>query len=403
MDFENLAQMGLKHLTKLEADNREMKDRNEHDYSLLHSLLKAGNENQLHSNFIYSMINPHGLHYQGRTYLEAFLSCIPETIHKDFDIEKTRVIKEENYIDLMITDDINFLIIENKINAIDQRYQITRYIQKIKQDYLDDSLVTGQIAVIYLSAKKRFPSQKSESLIGFHFSPDQTETDYQELIWHGFDGNPPKELSALKLPEGFQVSYFHFRYFPHLENWVRECIKQSENKPDIRYAFEEYQKILDRLKPNNKWKKVMDFDEYVIRQTTSQQAELYKLMINSQSALHKYVAKRLYQDLSDIFGEDAFNNLDRRYAKITEKSICKWLTKKGHSKNWKDIGFIYRDYLFVFGVINSYFIPIQEQIDSTKRLLGKPTRPVLLKQKDGKGLTDFIEAVTKIKNKIDHK
>ncbi|WP_442499274.1 PD-(D/E)XK nuclease family protein [Methylobacter sp. sgz302048] len=121
----------------LKANNKNLIEQGVHDYSLINSLLKSNDEVRLHSRFIFSMINPDGLHYCGNEFLKFFLDLLPGELKSFIDPESARVFKEKGKIDLLIHDDNNFLIVENKLSAVDQKYQITRYIQYIQKEFFE--------------------------------------------------------------------------------------------------------------------------------------------------------------------------------------------------------------------------------------------------------------------------
>ncbi len=115
-----------------------------HDYCLLTSVLPANDEERLHSRFIYSMVNPAGLHYQGSKFLRIFLQQLPQALRDFIKLEQAMVVREKGQIDLLIHDGERYLIIENKLNATDQKYQITRYIKHVREKYLSEHIPLWQ-------------------------------------------------------------------------------------------------------------------------------------------------------------------------------------------------------------------------------------------------------------------
>ena len=102
-------------------------------------------EVRLHSAFLAELLNPEGSHGLGKQFLELFLNMVVRKNKEepfDFETEKANVhveyyigvISEDKKsggrIDILIEDDKdkgNAIIIENKINAGDQEYQLLRY------------------------------------------------------------------------------------------------------------------------------------------------------------------------------------------------------------------------------------------------------------------------------------
>src|SRR5690554_2489069 len=150
------------------------------------------------------------------------------------------VVREKDQIDLLIHDGERYLIIENKLNATDQKYQITRYIKHVREKYLSEHTdVSNNIAVVYLSKSRKKPSEDSKSLIGFEL------TD-QQLVWQGLaDENPVKKLDGFNLTLGQSIPFIHMGYFPAVERWASECMMHA---PDgINSAFKDYLAVLKRI------------------------------------------------------------------------------------------------------------------------------------------------------------
>ena len=415
MDFKKACETSAEQYRVYEARRAQAISEGDHDYSLIHSLLKSGNEVQLHSNFIYSFINPHGLHYRDGIFLGAFLSQISVEWSGFIDVSRATVYKERNSIDLMITDGDRYVIIENKIHAVDQKYQISRYIQTIMQlASIDKHDAEERIAVIYLSSKKSKPSDDSQSIIGF----DLVEESSPHLVWRGFSNKEQEELKNTKyrslieldLTDGSKIPYYHFPYYSNddkckygtLEGWVSQCIEILENtagKNDLIYALEEYRKILERLKnPRNKWKNNMNLDKYMLRLQSENAAdhdEVYKIMIASRKALPLYVAARIYRLLKSIFVKADLERDKGRFEKgITEDSLVDWLRKNG--KKYDNIGFVYMGHEITFAKIAAYIKPEGENYSKEYRICKdhNDTRFLLLSTPDG--LNKFESEVRKV-------
>lgn len=405
---------------------RKQINEGQHDYSLICSLLKASDEVRLHSRFIASMLNPEGAHYCGPTFLKVFLKQLPLDLEGFIQPENAIVLREKNNIDLLIHDGSNYLIVENKLNAPDQKYQITRYINQVRALYFPESEsneegLETKIAVVYLSRSRALPSAESQSIVGFDY-----EGGY--LRWQGIEPDSLSKkyretLSKHTLTEGASIRFVHYPYFPYIENWVAECLELAPS--DARkFAFEEYRLVLDRLKEPGKWRKVMTLDSFALEQTEEKQKELYAFMSESQDALNNFIASKLYRELSELFGEEtlSLNELtittglkekttEKGYKKLHFKplsisSIEKWLKKNGNQKDWRDTGFIIssnnesQPMGFVLGVKFAYFgsfddqgaIHADENGDKNRILGKKDVRKILMANQSG-GLFAFINEI----------
>ena len=79
-------------------------------YSLINSLLSINDEVNLHSKFIYSMINPNGSHLQKTLFLRLFLESIDLELAGKLNYENISVKREKDNIDGMATQNQTFFI-----------------------------------------------------------------------------------------------------------------------------------------------------------------------------------------------------------------------------------------------------------------------------------------------------
>lgn len=332
---------------KLKESNEEKKRQGIHDYSLINALLKKTDEVHLHSNFIYSMINPKGSHYHEGKFLELFLDSINEN---DFiDIDNARVYKEKGKIDLLVEDGEHYLIIENKLRAVDQKHQISRYIDYVIKNYLDgDNEHSHQkIRVVYLSEYKAKPSMKSESIIGFELK-DGVLTRNDEKI------------SALTLAtKNTKIKFNRVKHSNELWKWVEKSKEYLENKVNSKtliYAFEEYRLILERLK-NNNWRNIMRLDEYVLNKIDKKdEKRMYDFMSEASKRLNDYLYTKLYEEIDKLFPEIERTELTlngKAFNVFTKERCNKWFKEIGHKDKYRDIGFIFNEkYFFALGKTN---------------------------------------------------
>lgn len=326
----------LKHYRNFVIQKEEEINKGLHDYCLLTSVLPANDEVRLHTRFIYSMINPDGLHYKGREFLEVFLQQLPKPLQGFINLEQAVVEREKDNIDLFIHDGEHYLIIENKLDAGDQPFQISRYIRDVRQKYLPECQdVSNNIAVVYLSKSKTKPSKDSNSLAGFKLVN-------QQLIWQGLtDAGSIKKLEGINLTKGQAIAFVHMGYSQAIEAWAKECMAFA---PDgINSAFEDYLAVLQRINNPSTWKKVMTLDQYVLGLNEQDQKETYEFMVEAQKSLVDFVAIKLHQELLHIFnsGDSKTNTslvaCDGHPRSITPQTIKKWLNKTGNKKHWSNI------------------------------------------------------------------
>lgn len=336
MSYSGRVSSLLHHYRSFDQQRTEQIKAGLHDYSLLAAVLPVNDEERLHTRFIYSMINPAGLHYLGNRFLSVFLQQLPEQLRDFINIEQAVVEREKDQIDLLIHDGERYLIIENKLNAADQKYQITRYIKHVRDRYLSEhEEISGRIAVIYLSKSKKKPSKESNSLAGFKLVE-------QQLIWQGLtDEDSIKKLEGINLAKGQAIPFVHMGYSPEIERWASKCMI---NAPDgINSAFKDYLAVLKRINHQDSWRNVMTLDQYALQLKKEDQEDVYAFMVDAQESLVNFISIKLHQELLRIFNIGEFmGNTELTACKgqphlITPRTIKNWLNKKGNRDKWKNI------------------------------------------------------------------
>ena len=327
----------------------------------MNALLKKNDEVNLHSNFIYSMINPKSSHYCGNIFLELFLEAINES--NFINLDNASVHKEKGKIDLLIEDGDRVIIIENKLRAPDQPYQISRYIQYAIDTYLqgNNASLDKKMRVIYLSEYKATPSKKSESIIGFSLKNGtlkwKNNPIYKEINKKG----KTVEKLNLDLPIGTQFKLNRVQHSKHLLNWVflaKDWLSQYKpNNPSrsIDYAFDEYELILKRLDTKKQWRNVMSLDEYTLKiEDDKKQEEMYAFMCEANNVLNDYLYKKVYEDIVKLIpkrGKLTLNNKD--FCEFDKESCKNWFKQNKNSENYRDVGFKFNEkYFFALGKKN---------------------------------------------------
>lgn len=152
------------------------------NFNIFSVMSMQSNERYTHSAIIGELLNPKGSHSHGNIFLKLFFEEINELRKiNDFDFDNARVILEEfigrknentdfsGYIDIVIKDSKNVIVIENKIYAGDQYEQLKRY----KNYYANCTL-------LYLNLFGHHPSK--ESTVDLEFDIDFHIISYQNQI-----------------------------------------------------------------------------------------------------------------------------------------------------------------------------------------------------------------------------
>lgn len=184
------------------------------------SILDLNSKELIHSKFIGYLLNPKGQHQQNDLFLNLFLDYLKSkfefekiqskitafnTPHVNCVLEKfigSISLDEQDggRIDILLTDHSNTIIIENKIDAIEQPYQLVRY----KRAYPDSIL-------LYLS----------------------------------LFGDPASTSSASNLT--LNQDYFCLSYETDILAWISLCIKECSNQPYIRETLNQYADLIKNL------------------------------------------------------------------------------------------------------------------------------------------------------------
>ncbi|MGE0084042.1 MAG: PD-(D/E)XK nuclease family protein [Desulfococcaceae bacterium] len=251
---------------------------NEYDFNIFSILRNDTDEVNLHSRFLYEILNPAGVHHKENLFLTLFLETVGIS---DFAMEDISAKREYKKIDLCITNSRKqAIIIENKIYAEDQDKQIQTYFGKMKDEGFDD------IKVIYLTLYGDMPSSQSLGSL---------------------EGN---EKLILKTPS----------YRDDIDNWLEKCIKEAATFPILRETFVQYRTLIQKLTGKYHSKEyIMEIkilllskneEEKYIRLATDISLALTEAQIEIQYQFWKELASCLENIGYHIQNEDKFSRAD---------------------------------------------------------------------------------------------
>lgn len=208
MDVENL----LYQVSEINKKYEEIANITGDNFNIFKILKIESSEVKFHSALLAELLNPKGSHGQKEEFLKAFIKNLQIENFEEPDITNCQVVVEEHNgkinedytiggrIDIVIKANPNkVIVIENKINAVDQFNQLVRY----KHAYPN-----GQI--LYLTLEGGHPSSDS---IG-----DLKENEYR------------------------CISYSH-----DIIKWLEECRKKSVMFPMLRECISQYINLIKHL------------------------------------------------------------------------------------------------------------------------------------------------------------
>lgn len=248
MTDENLGLL-LERFREFTIDIEARKKRGQNDFNPLLCVQKLDDEANMHSGFLYALLNPCGEHYQDDLFLKLFLDSI--SLKKWFgDTNNAEVYKEYKNIDIYITNNNKHIIIENKIWARDQDRQIERYIEAIaKEQSLESSLESSDIDSNDDMKSSEIESSESETkqvnkayenIAVLYLTPDAKDPTQQSLGKWEIQGD-------YLINENNQVRYKAISYNNEMIDWLDSALNEAGGIRNLRMAIECYTDVVKRL------------------------------------------------------------------------------------------------------------------------------------------------------------
>lgn len=210
--MDNIQQL-LKDVSKISKKYESSARITGENFNIFSIMQMETNEVYTHSAFIAELLNPKGSHGQGSIFLKLFFEEIKNIkTYEDFDFENAKILVEEHigfinedytkggFIDIVIKDNKNQIVIENKIYASDQTNQLVRY----KNHYENCTL-------LYLTLDGKEPSADSKG--------------------------------DLNLNECFHC----ISYSEVILRWLSNCITKTFEQPILREAIKQYEYLIKKL------------------------------------------------------------------------------------------------------------------------------------------------------------
>lgn len=202
-----------------EKTQQEERRKRGENFNIFNVLGLSSSEVRLHSAFLAELLNPNGDHGLGNKFLKAFIEIvIGKKTNLDFDTRSAKTYveydigaisedyKEGGRIDILIRDkNGKTIIIENKIYACDQPWQMYRY-----NRYAEKQCSKGNYILLYLTLDVHQPSEEST-------------------------GKDPK------------FNYLCISYKENILPWLESCIGISALYPRIRETIAQYKSNLNSL------------------------------------------------------------------------------------------------------------------------------------------------------------
>lgn len=218
----------IKSVAEIKQKHNDLAELTGENYNIF-DILGVQSSELSHSSVIANLLNTKGKHGQKGLFLELFIKQVKEyfvensekySLLNSFNVNISNTIKEKytgkvnletqvgGSIDILINDATNNIIIENKIYAEDQPYQLVRYKNFDKN-----------APIFYLTLFGDLPNLKSKSTNGLIHSQCFVCISYE------------KDIVV----------------------WLENCIKETESKPFIHETLKQYLILIKNLtnQPNN--------------------------------------------------------------------------------------------------------------------------------------------------------
>jgi len=284
-------------LNILEMKYQKLNETSIDSFNIFSILRKSDDEVNLHSKFIYELLNPHGSHKQGDIFLKLFL----QTAEIEFKTLGAYAFREKYHIDILVQSEKESIIIENKIYTQDHSGQLSQYLKTIqKQGYQDKN-----IQLIYLTL---------------------------------FD-EEPNEIAI-------RDKVINISYSQTIKIWIESCIKEVALFPTIRETLTQYLNLINRLTQQSQYKGfILEVKDFLLQENNLQTLlNIEQAVIEAKIEVQLNFWKTILAQLTAHYPFKFYSlNGDTKL----EKSVHKYYKKQ---KNKKDYGLEYQidDNLYFF-------------------------------------------------------
>ncbi|HNT73836.1 MAG TPA: PD-(D/E)XK nuclease family protein [Anaerolineae bacterium] len=202
----------LQQAARLNRIHAETAQQERRDFNVFTMLRPEDDEVNLHSRFLFELLNPKGKHGMGTAFLERFLAQVELDT---FDVTTATAQREVQNMDIFIANEARqAIILENKIYAPDQPKQLQRYYKAVRKEGYRD------VWVLYLTLYGDAPGAESA-------------------------GDLDEEVITLS-------------YADDVRDWLAACIEIAEPSPVIRETLVQYQWLVEKLTGQAGGRLVMD-------------------------------------------------------------------------------------------------------------------------------------------------
>ncbi len=279
----------LEKLKILKMKYVKLNENNSDKFNIFSILLKSSDEVNLHSKFIYELINPNGSHQQNEKFLDLFIQEINSENSKKIIIEPLQAFREKNNIDILLKSKNQAIIIENKIYTEDHSNQLSKYLTIIEKEGYSKE----KISLIYLTL----------------FNEEPNEKKVKDIV-------------------------INITYETNIVNWIESCIKEVAIIPTLRETLVQYLMLIKKLTNQSQNKGyIMEIKEILLKDDNLKLAlDMQEAIKEAKIELQLKFWESLLSTLKDK-GYD-FKFYDSNSSKNLQKAITKYYKKRKNIRHY---------------------------------------------------------------------
>ena len=288
---------------------KEEEEQAKTQFNIFTALHKERDEKRLHSRFIAYLLNPNSKHQKGNVFLNAFLEKTKisfRTTDCNIEVKPSEINHwaEKEYIDILIENGEQAIIIENKIDASDSNHdrkngqheiQLVGYYENVKKKYNDD-----KISVVYLTIDRH--------------EPERIDEIKKEI---------PQEIKCIE-------------YRTEIRNWLIECANQTKDDAFLNKIILQYKDVTEKI--SNDVEKAKELKKRINKNliiALNYKEETEKL------ELFNHVKWHTIDDFwNELTGE--LDELNKNYQVDKDDHFVNKITKVAHNKRNISIGISFK-------------------------------------------------------------
>jgi len=297
-------------------------------------------EVKTHSAIIGELLNPKGSHGQGSVFLNLFVEQINEKFNSEIKLDPftkikgkicertiTREINREKgtggRIDIIIEDEKQVLIIENKPRAVDQEFQLIRYCkyaESLKKDFY----------IFYLTMnKKELPFEEEYTI---------KDKNGDVKIIKGYNFHFKDKLGYKDSSAEHKSLYYPITFRNDIKDWIEKCLEKTNALPIINHTLIQYLNLIKKLTNQTMYKDLKENVIASICENLTAATEVYKHLNTAK----KYIINNFWEKTAELLKEDAefSQKWDVKYSKELFKDQFTYLCIS--EKNINDAYFYWR-------------------------------------------------------------